>query len=182
VENQTWDAEYQSYRIRATNKGSVFSPKITKTLEINGILVKSIQGGFLRSCSTIFATYNFNGIDREVEVRFAQKTMGKVGCQFFVDGQTIGGDKSIDYPDPKKSAKYLERGFIRYVMSVGLLSYGLPYAIGLGIVNLGSPLIIQIQKFIFNLSGISLLCSYYSWNQMKSIIGHRQSYNRSKNS
>jgi hypothetical protein len=184
VENQTWDAEYQSYQIRATNKGSVFSPKITKALEINGILVKSIQGGFLRSCSTIFTTYNFNGIDREIEVRFAQKTKigSKIGCQFFVDGEKIGGDRSIDYPDPIKSAKHLEKGFINYILSVGLLSYGLPISIGLGIVDLGSPLLIRVQRFIIYILFSSFIYSYFTWNQMKSIAEHRQNYNRSKNS
>ena len=182
MENQTWDAEYQSYRIRAINKGSVFSPKITKALEINGILIESLQGGFLRSCSTIFATYNFNGIDRKIEVRFAPKAINNsgMGCQFFIDGEKIGGDQSIDYPDPIKSAKHLEKGFFHYFLDVGLSTYGLPYAIGLSIINIGSPLIIIVEKFVFYFLTSSLLFSYFRWNQMRSMIDHRQSYDRSK--
>jgi hypothetical protein len=136
----------------------------------------------LHKCSTIFATYNFNGIDREIEIRFARKTMGKVRCQFFVDGEKIGGDRSIDYPDPIKSAKHLEKGFINYILSVGLLSYGLPISIGLGIVDLGSPLLIRLQRFIIYILFSSFIYSYFTWNQMKSIAEYRQNYNRSKNS
>jgi hypothetical protein len=178
VKNKTWDVEYQTYRLRAINKISLFPPKTSEVLEINGIIVESIKGGFFRSCSTILTKYNFNGTEREIEVRFAKKTeLSGLGCQFFIDGQKIGGDRTIKYPDPQESTKHIEKGFIKYFLSIGLLSW-LPYAIGMGFADLGSPLLLRIQRFIIYLLTGSLFRSYFSWNGMKSTIEYRNNYNR----
>lgn len=181
MKNQTWDAEYQSCRIKAINKISLFPPKTSKALEINGVIVESIQSNLLCSYSTIFTKYSFNGTDHEVEVRFAKKPgIGGVGCQILVDGQKIGGDQIIKYPDPRKNAEYLKKGFINYLLSVGLLSYGLPLAIGLGITDLGSPLSLRVKRLIIYFSVGSLIGSYFSWNEIRLTTKHRQNYNKSK--
>ena len=181
MKNRTWDVEYQTYQIRAIHNISLFPPKISENLEINGVIVESIQGSFLRSCSTIFTKYSFNGTDREIEVRFAKKPgIGSMGCQIFVDGQKIGGDRTIKYPDPRKSAEYIKKGFIHYLLSIGLLSYGLPIAIGLGITDLGSPLLLRMGRFIIYFLVSSLIGSYFSWNEIGSMTKHRQNYNQAK--
>lgn len=92
MKDKIWDADYYNYRIRAINKISLFPLSTSEILEINGTIIKNIQGSLLRSFSTTSAKYSFDDIDRTVEVRFAQKTnsFGKMGCQIFVDGQQIG--------------------------------------------------------------------------------------------
>jgi hypothetical protein len=179
VKAKTWDLEYQRHKIRAIRKIFLSSFKSSESIEIDGTIIENIQGSCFRSCSTIFATHNLHGIDRELEVRFAKKTSGSgIGCQFFIDGEHAGGDRSIQYPDPQQTNKQIDKGFIHYFLSVGLLRYGLPIAIGLAIVDLKSPLSLVIKRFIITLVVSSSGMSCYLWLHMKSMLKSRRRFNK----
>jgi hypothetical protein len=186
VKDKIWDVIYQNHLIKAINKVSLFPPSTSEILEINNVIIKHARGNLLRSFSTISSKYSFNGVDRAVEVRFAQKTnsLGKIGCQIFVDRQQIGGDKSIEYPDEKQVAKMsqkIEKGFFLYFTSTGLLNYGLPFALVMTLIDLQTPIVTRIGKFMFHLLFYGLFMSCFSWIQMKNMVKELTKYSFNSN-
>lgn len=183
MENKkVWDLEYQGHRIRIINKFSFFPLKTSEILEIDGIVIKNHLGNFLDSYSTILTNYNFNGIDQAVEVRIAQKILPTMGCQVFIDGKQIGGDRYLRYPDPQKISQQLKEGFWNYFLSVGLLYYGLPFAIMMLIfmlfVDRNRSISELATKFAFNQVLYGLWMSYFSWEGLKKINRSTQGKNR----
>jgi hypothetical protein len=183
-DRKVWDIEYQGHRIRIIYTVSVFPLNTSEVLEIDGVIVENHSGNVLNNYSTILTNYNFNGIDRSVEVRIAQKILPTMGCQVFIDGNQVGGDRYIRYPDAQKISQQLKEGFWNYFLSVGLLNYGLPFAIALMMFMLfvdRTKSISEIAtRFAFHQVLYGLYMSYFSWERLKKINRSTQVKNRSK--
>jgi hypothetical protein len=167
MKDKVWDIEYQGHHIRVINKVSFLPPKTSEVLEVDNVIVVDKSGSFLRTYSSIFTHYDFNGIARNIEVRFAPKKKIMVGCQIFVDNIQVGGDRSIAYPDPLQISQQLAAGFWRYFLSVGLLNYGLPYATMMAIFEWGESASIIAKKFVIHQLVFGLLMSYSAWEGLK---------------
>lgn len=175
MKDKIWSAEYKGHIIRAINKFSFFPPKTSELLEVDGVLIREIKGSLFRMNSIIFAKNQFAGEEQEIEVRIAQKSGGAgTGCQIFIDGTQIGGDKTIQYPDPEKAEKQVERGYFRYFITSGLLSFGVPFAVIMAIFNMADPILTMAWKFVFHAFFFGLAMSYFSWRGIKSGILSRE--------
>ena len=171
---KVWDIKYQEHRIRIIYNLSFFPLKTSEILEIDGvIIVDNHPSNVLKNYSTILTNYNFNGINRSVEVRIAQKILPTMGCQVFIDGEQVGGDRYIRYPDAQQISQQLKAGFWNYFLSVGLLNYGLPFAILMMMFTLfvdRPNSISQIAtRFAFHQVLYGLYMSYFSWERLKKI-------------
>ena len=164
MKDKVWEVDYQGSNLSVTNKLSWLPPKTSELLEINGKVVKHIKGSFLRPTSTIKAAHEFNGVKRKVEVRIAQKN-GAVGtgAQIYVDGEFIGGDDSIQYPDPKLALESYQKGYFNYLLKVGLLQYGLPFAVIMTIINRSDTIEGTIAAFLIQALFFGGAMSYFSW-------------------
>ena len=172
MKDKIWEVAFEGYKIKAINKLAFFPPKTSEVLEVNGEVVKHKKGSFFSLHTKIVEFYNFNGIEKEVEIRFAQKRMSfGMGCQILIDGKQIGGDKVINYPDPKKAEEHLKNGFSRYFIRTGLLTYGLMYATLMRIFN-GPEDGFYLSVFIFflHMFGFGGIMSYFAWNGFKSAV------------
>jgi len=123
MKEQIWEAEFEGHKLRAINKTSLYPIKTSEALEIDGKLIVQTKECVIRMNPPIMTSYCFDGVEREIEVRFARKKglFKGTGCQIFVDGIQIGGDKAIRYMDPKKAEKLLKKGFFYFFITRGLL-------------------------------------------------------------
>ncbi len=127
-------------------------------------MAKQVKGSFLRLTSTINAVHEFEGVERNVEVRIAQKTGGfGAGAQIYVDGEFIGGDDSIQYADPKSALEIYKKGYFNYFLKVGLLQYGLPFAVIMAIANRPDTIEASVISFVIHILLFGGSMSYFSW-------------------
>jgi len=169
MKDKIWTIEFKGHTIKVINKLSFFPPKTSELLEIDDVMIKEVKGSMFRLNSTIFTRYDFSGKEHEVEARIAQKTgSNSTGCQVFIDGEFIGGDECIQYPDPKKIEEQLEKGFLRYFVTTGILTFGLPFGIIMAVINKSDPLLTMAWKFVFHAAFFGLAMSYFTWRGFKS--------------
>ncbi|WP_370978277.1 hypothetical protein [Agaribacterium sp. ZY112] len=187
MKDKLWEVDFEGHKIKAINKVSLFPPRTSEALEIDGELVEHVKGSMYRMCSNISVNHTLSGKERNIEVRMAQKT-GRLGtgCQIFIDGTLIGGDNAIRYPDPEKTQKKFEKGFIHHLLSTGLLHYGLPYACMMTVINLASmghnSISIMMLLFIFYAVFFGSMMSYFSWQSIKGVVSTAHAKNTRDNS
>ena len=175
MKDKTWSVEYRGHSIRAINKLSFFPLKTSELLEIDGVLIKEVKGSMFRLNSTIFAKHNFSGEEHEVEIRIALKKGGAgTGCQILIDGELIGGDEAIQYPDPRLAEGQIKKGFVRYFLTNGLLNFGVPFGVLMALINKVDPISTMAWKFAFHAIFFGLAMSYFSWRGIKSRIISRE--------
>ena len=173
--DKVWAVEYKQHQIRVINKVSFSSSKRNEILEIDGVEIDRVQGSMFRICSTIFAKYKFAGVEQEVEVRIAQKNdFSDRGCQIFIDEQKVGGDSSIQYPNPQDAAKHMRNGFLQYSLSQGLLIYGLPFGIVQSFLHPANALSEKVVMFLLSTLSFGFCMSFYMWTVMKQSLNDRQ--------
>ncbi|MCP3940102.1 MAG: hypothetical protein GY710_01285 [Desulfobacteraceae bacterium] len=103
------------------------------------------------------------------------KTNGlTAGCQILIDGVQIGGDKSIQYPDPNKANKQIKKGFLRYFLTVGLLRFGLPFGVIATIFNSPNSIIPIGWLFLMYALPFGLAMSFFSWRNIKKIARNKE--------
>lgn len=110
MKDKVWEIDFDGHKIKAINKFSFFPPCTSEILEIDGVVIEHTKGSLCRSYQTIIAKHYFSGVEREIEVRIAQKWGSlRTGCQVLIDGDLVGGDKAIQYPDPEEAKEQLEK-------------------------------------------------------------------------
>lgn len=175
MKDKIWEVEYHGSNLRITNKLSWLPPRTSEQLKINGEVVKHVNGSFLRLTSTINAVHEFDGVERNVEVRIAQKTGGfGTGAQIYVDGEFIGGDDSIQYPDPNLALETYKKGYINYFLKVGLLQYGLPFGVIMAIANRPDTIEASVVSFVIHVLLFGGAMSYFSWRGIVSGLKNRK--------
>lgn len=171
MKDKVWEFDYEGHLIKITNKISIIPPKTSELLEIDGAVVKHEKGNIFRMNSTIRSIYRFNNIEKNIEVRIAQKTGSlATGAQVYINDEFIGGDKSIQYPDPDEALKQYKKGYFCYFMTVGLLNFGLPYAILMAIFNKADPVMTMVWKFVFHATFFGAIMSYLMWRNIKNRV------------
>jgi len=171
MKDKVWEINYEGHLIRMRNKMSLIPLTTSEVLEIDNVVIKHVKGSFLRMYSTIIAVHGFKGVEKKVEVRVAQKASGfGTGARVYVDGQFVGGDESIQYPDPEEAIKQYKKGYPRYFFTVGLLRFGLPFAVMMSIINMGEPVLTIVWKFAFHAIFFGAFMSYFSWQSIKSMV------------
>jgi hypothetical protein len=98
-----------------------------------------------------------------------------------IDGSLVGGDDTIQYPDPEKAKEQFEKGYLRYFLTVGLLNYGLPYAIIMSFLNRDNPAITIAWMFAFHALFFGGGMSYFTWRGIKSRVAATSSPNKTSN-
>lgn len=182
MKDKVWEVDFDGHKIRAINKISIFPPRTSEVLEVDDTVIKHVKGSFFRMHSTIKTTYDFSGVERKVEARMAQKTGSvRTGCQVLIDGDLVGGDDVIQYPDPEKDKKQFEKGYLRYFLTVGLLNYGLPYAIMMLFLGGDKPAITIFWMFAFHALFVGGVVSYVTWRGIKSRVSATSSPDKTSN-
>jgi hypothetical protein len=168
VKDKIWNIDYEGHLITIRNKISIIPPKTSEVLEVDGVIVKHEKGSFFLMAATIKSNYSFNGVEKDIEVRMAQKVGGVgVGAQVYINNEFVGGDKSINYLDSELALKQYKKGYLRHLLTVGLLKFGLPFAILMAIVNKGDPAFMTAWTFSYHAIGFGGLMSYFSWRTIK---------------
>lgn len=168
MKDKVWEIRYEGYTIRVINKTSFFPPKTSEVLEINGVEIEHHQSGFTDSHTVFYNPYTFNGIEKTVEVRFGQKSGGlSAGCQVLVDGALVGGDKKIMFPEPKDALASYKRGFFFYFLTVGLLQFGLFFAVGMTFFNRPETPIATVVTFLFHFIFFGFFMACFMWRGIK---------------
>lgn len=168
MKDKVWEIEYEGSLIRIINKISLFPPKTSEVLIIDGELIEHVKGGFLRMTSTITVTHNFNDVAKAVEVRIAPTTSWlRTGAQLYINGEFIGGDKAIQYLEPDKALKQYKKGYFRYFLTVGLLNFGLPYAVMMSVLNISDSISSAAWQFVLHATLFGGVMSYLSWRSIK---------------
>jgi hypothetical protein len=169
MKDKVWEIEYEGSLIRIINKISLIPPKTSEVLIIDDVEIEIVKGSFLRMDSTITSCHRFNDKEKNIEIRIAQKKGGfGTGAQLYIDGEFVGGDKSIQYLDPEKTLKQYQNGYMRYFFTVGLLNFGLPYALMMSFLNSSDPIVSIALTFIFQATFFGGIMSYLSWRNIKS--------------
>jgi len=170
-----WNAEFEGHQIRADFKCSIFPPKKDEVLEIDGIVVEHYKSSIFSRFSVIKTKHDFNGIEHDVEIRFAQKTVKlSDGCQILIDGHQINSIKTISDLDLKKDEEVLKKGFFRYFLKIGLLYYGLPFGIVQVIILRKHPIPDLVSGFVTYFTFFGLCISYVTWRGIKSRVNSRK--------
>ncbi len=181
MKDKVWEIDFDGHKIKAINKCSFFPPRTSEVLEIDGVVIEHTKGNLFKFYTTIVAKHYFSGVEREVEVRIAQKRGSlRTGCQVLIDGDLVGGDKAIQYPDPEEAKEQLEKGYLQYFLSVGLLCYGLPFAITMSFLDRSYPIATIALKFAFHALFFGGIMSYFYWRSMKSSAAIKRSNKISK--
>ena len=168
MRERIWNAEYEGHKIRVISKNSYFPPRTTDILEIDDQVIQKSKISIFDFFSTLYTRYSFDGSEKIVEARLAQKSDAlKSGCQIFIDGTQIGGDYQIKYPDPAKVDGYLKGGYIKFVLRVGILRMGIPFAIMFAFYFRTDPIRELIIKVIVAAFVFGLTMSSMSWNGLK---------------
>ena len=125
-----WGTRYEGHLIAVVYRTAFFTPTRTASLEIDGELVQQVRSGFAPFTRTILHKHDFSGTEKEVEVRIAPKGHGfTIGCQILVNGAFVAGDDTIRYRDPDEAQKVLEKGFLSFLLRMGLIQYSPLFAV-----------------------------------------------------
>jgi hypothetical protein len=168
MKDKIWEVEYEGHVIRAINKLSLFPPKTSEVLEIDDEVIEhKIDGGFFRAVATMNCVHELNGIERQIEIRFAPKEyIPNTGCQILVDGVKVGGDKSIRYVDLSEAKKLYAKGFFHFLLIKNMpkiiLSLGIAVLL-LRLIKLDTNIL--MMAYIGGLVGVTML--YGQWKSIK---------------
>ena len=171
MKDKVWEFTYEGRFIRAVNRCSLFPPRTSDRLEVDGEVIDQNNGGFLRLFSVLRGTVDFAGVKRVVEARIAAKRNGlSTGCHIFVDDALVGGDKrrTLQIPDAELAQKQLKKGVLAYLVKTGFLLYGLPFAIGMTLFNQPDNLLIGSLIFVFYILFFGGIMGWLSWRSLKS--------------
>lgn len=171
MKNKTWDVDYGGRRIRVINRISILPPRTSEAMEVDGAIVAEGKGGFLRTFAILKADVDFNGVRKQVEARIAQKVgSAKTGCHILVDRELVGGDleAKLSMPDPDTAKKQYAQGATRYLLTTGLLGYGLPFALLMTMFNRPESMSALIIQFLVQFFGFGLLMGWFMWRSIKS--------------
>ncbi len=174
MKDKVWTVNFKGHEIKAVNKLSLLPPRTSELLEVDGVVIRHVRGHFLRMTSSIIEEITLSGIEHTVEVRIAQRADSlTTGCQIFVDGEFLGGDAEIQFPDLSTARQQLADGYISYFMKVGLIRYGLPFAFLMLILARPETVAEAAWTFVFHQVFFGGVMSYWSWRGVKTIVSER---------
>ncbi len=170
MKDKIWEVKFNNSVIKVINKVSLFPPKTSEMLVVDGNLIKQVSGRFFSSISVFNANYTFDNVEKQIEVRIALKTGSlRTGAQIYVDGEFVGGDARIQCPNPYEMMRQYKLGYPRYFVTTGLIRDGLPFAIFMTLFNLTDLTLTTLWRFLFHMIFFGGFMSYLSWREIKSI-------------
>ncbi len=177
--NKAWELEYQGHKIKVTDKFRLLTLQTSECLEIDGKIVAENKGfGSRKTFSTLFHKIDINGKETFIEAHISLKTYrSSTGCHIFINGDLVGGDKKskILFTNYETSKRILEKGFVRFFFTTGLLRFGLPFAFLMTLFYIGDTITEIVWRFTFYalLFGVSI--AYIQWRGLET--KHRKSPN-----
>ena len=99
-------------------------------LYVGGVKVDSNESNlFTRMSAHLAAPISIAGVRHNVEAVLGQAGI-RVACRILVDGEVIGGDqrRQSTIPDATAWEKIREAGLPRYLLTKGLMQFGIPFA------------------------------------------------------
>ncbi len=171
MKDKVWELTYEGRLIRAVNRCSLFPPRTSERLEVDGEVIDQNNGGFLRMFSILRGTVDFAGVKRVVEARIASKRSGlSTGCHILVDDVLVGGDtrRTLQIPDAELAQRQLKKGVLAYLVKTGFLLYGLPFAIGMTLFNQPENVLIGSVIFAFYILFFGGIMGWLSWRSLQS--------------
>jgi len=181
MKEKVWNAEFEGQQLRAIWKHSWSDRKFWLEIDGNATEIKVINAFDIYQPN--FISYDFDGVVREIEVRFASGFAGwGMGCQILIDDRLVCGDQSIRYLDPKITEQQFNKGFIHCFLTVGLCRYGLLLAIVGTIADMISSRLFFRNKtieslpetFMWSLIIFSIIMTRMYWCELRICVNARK--------
>lgn len=178
MKDQTWQVEHRGRVIRATNRFSLFPPRTSEVLEMDGVVMAQHQGGFFRTDSILDANVEWDGVSRHVQARIGPKRAANIfpGCHILVDGVRVGGDAAVELriPDLQEAHRLHAQGALRYMVVKGLLQYGLPFGFFMSLLRWpgwGEESWAQwVSGFVFHALAFGAVIGWLEWRSLKAWV------------
>lgn len=172
MKQKSFETRYKNKQIRIESKRINFPPKIVETCYIDGVQVgRNISSVFRQFYTTRFVAV-IDGMNQEIELRMSAKPyLLKSGHQILVDGDFVGGDINLQFPDPKDVDEWFKKGYLNFFLKHGLLQFGIPIGILITVLTHPATISKTIFMLVLNATFTGFVQSMTQWRELKRAFG-----------